>query len=237
MVQTSIQGQPYDATSDALKVVLVTTAGVPVTPATGAGTAPALGTGTAAAAARVVTASDDPMSAKLPAALGATTTAGSMSVTTPTDQSFGVATTITRPANATPYTALDVVGGALTFTGLARAASQIMITSASLEYDVTALPANMANMRLYLYNVTPPSAIADNSPWDFASGDRASFLGFFDLGTLVDLGSTLFVEVNGINKQITAASANVFGYLVTTIGWTPAGNSEVLVLTLHTVQV
>lgn len=177
------------------------------------------------------------MSAKLPAALGATTTAASMSVTTPTDQSSGVALTITRPANATPYTALDVVGGALTFTNLAKGAGQIMITSASLQYQVAALPANMANMRVHLYNVTPPSAIADNGAWDMASADWASYLGFFDLGTLVDHGSALYVELNGINKQITTASGNVFAYLETIIGFTPAGNSEVLILTLHAVQV
>jgi len=143
------------------------------------------------------------------------------------------ALTITRPANQTPYTAVDVVGGPLTFTNMAPWAGEILITSAALECDIAAVPAGMVNMRLYLYNVTPPSAIADNGAWDLAAGDRASYLGFIDLGTPVDLGSTLYVETNNINKQITAAGTSIFGYLVTIGGYTPAANSEVYVVTLH----
>lgn len=151
---------------------------------------------------------------------------------------------ITRPANATPYTANDVLGAAaaaLTFPSMApltfagNANPQVLITGVQLEIDVAAVPAGMTSFRLYLYNVTPPSALADNAAWDLPAGDRVSFLGYIDVGTPVDLGSTLYVETNGINKQLMlpAATTSLFGYLVTNGGFTPAGNSEVYVLTLH----
>lgn len=172
-------------------------------------------------------------------------------VTTVTNQiavkstAFTKALTITRPANQTPYTALDVVGGALTFslmapvTLLGSTGPQMMITGVQLECDIVTVPAGMVNMRLYLYSVTPPSALADNAAWDLPAGDRPSFLGYVDCGTPVDLGSTLYVEANGINKLIAlpAAATSIFGYLVTVGGFTPAANSEVYVLTLHALSV
>lgn len=164
-------------------------------------------------------------------------------VTTVTNQitlktsAYTKALTITRPANQTPYTANDVVGGALTFTLAAIGAGNMMITGAQLELDIAAVPAGMTSLRLYLYNVTPPSALADNAAWDLPAGDRASYLGYIDLGTPVDLGSTVYVEVNNLNKMMLAASTSVFGYLVTNGGFTPAANSEVYVCTLHSLAV
>lgn len=143
--------------------------------------------------------------------------------------------TITRPANQTPYTAGDVVGGALTFTSMGSNGGRIMLTSDQLELDITAIPTGMTSFTLYLYNVTPPSALADNAPWDLPAGDRASYLGFVPMGSPVDLGSTLYVETNIINKQIKLAGTSLFGYLVTAAGYTPAANSEVYVATLHAV--
>lgn len=143
--------------------------------------------------------------------------------------------TITRPANTTPYTALDVVGGALTFPSMGPSAGRIMLTSTQLELDISAIPTGMTSFFLALYNVTPPSALADNAPWDLPSGDRSAFLGIVQLGTPTDLGSTLYVEQNIINKQIKLASTSLFGYLVTQTGYTPASNSEVYVNTLHAV--
>lgn len=148
--------------------------------------------------------------------------------------------TVTRPANTTPYGAGDVVGAtaaAITFTLSGPTAGSVMVTSASLEIDVSAIPSGMTSFRLHLYNVTPPSAYADNAVWDLPSGDRASYLGYIDLGSPADLGSTLFTQVDGVNKQLKLAAAEtaVYGYLVTTGAFTPAGNSEVYVVKLHTV--
>lgn len=173
--------------------------------------------------------------------LGQKAMAASLPVVIASDQSgiIGVAysapLTITRPANTTPYTALDVVGGALTFPSMGPSAGRIMLTSTQLELDIAAIPTGMTSFFLALYNVTPPSALADNAPWDLPSGDRASFLGIVQLGTPVDLGSTLYIEQNIVNKQINLAGTSLFGYLVTQTGYTPAANSEVYVTTLHSV--
>jgi len=150
---------------------------------------------------------------------------------------YSAALTITRPANQDAYTARDVVGGALTFPSMGPSAGRIILTSAQLEIDISAIPAGMAAFSLYLYSVTPPSAVADNGAFDIPSGDRASFLGKVALGTPVDEGSTLYVESNSVNKQIELAGTSLFGYLVTEVGFTPAANSEVYVVTLHAVAV
>lgn len=145
--------------------------------------------------------------------------------------------TITRPANQTPYTANDVVGGALTFPTMGPSGGRIIITSVQLEIDVTAIPSGMTSFALYLYSVTPPSALADNAPFDIPSGDRAAFLGKISLGTPVDEGSTLYIEASNVNKQVKLAGTSIFGYLVTAGGFTPAANSEVYVVTLNAVVV
>lgn len=151
----------------------------------------------------------------------------------------------TRPTNTTAYGNNDILGtgsgasaaaAAMDFNLGAVSASKIMITSASLEIDVASLPSGATNFLLYLYNVTPPSALLDNDPFDLPSGDRASFLGVFNLGTPVDLGSTLYVEANGINKQVVLAGTHIFGYLVTVTAYTPTSGS-VLKVTLSAMQV
>ncbi len=127
------------------------------------------------------------------------------------------------------YAQYDVVGAgggnaALQFSTVAPGAATILIYSASLEIDRDALISGEGTYRLYLYNVTPPSALADSSAWDLSvAGDRSAFLGYIDFTAPVDLGSTLYVELNNINKVIKTASANVYGYLVNTNagGFTP----------------
>lgn len=143
--------------------------------------------------------------------------------------------TVTRPANITAYTANDVVGGAIQFSGMGpNAGGEMRLISAVLEIDIATLPAGMAAFNLYLYNATPPSALADNAPFDIPAGDRASCIGKIALGTPVDEGSTLKIRADNINQQITVPPGGVlFGYLVTAGGFTPAANSEVYVLELH----
>lgn len=142
---------------------------------------------------RVTLASDDPAVSKL------------------TNNSFSN-TLVFTPA-ATSHVAGDCNGAAGAFTSMGVASSRVMITSASMLINTATVKASA--FRLYLYNVTPPSAIADDSAWDIASGDQASFLGYVDLGTPVDLGSSQWVEVHGINKQVLlAATPSIFAYLV-----------------------
>ena len=147
---------------------------------------------------------------------------------------------ITRPADTTGYTAGDVVGAAtaaITFPTMGPSAGgEILITSAAFERDATAIISGETSYTLHLYSVTPPSALADNAVFDLPSGDRASYLGSISLGTPVDLGSTLYVEQNGINKQVTLASGSLYGYLVTVGAYTPA-SAAVHRIQLHSVAV
>lgn len=144
---------------------------------------------------------------------------------------------VTRPADTTAYTAGDVIGtstsaggAVLEFPDMVNELGHIIITDVDLRVDLNAVPASMTSFRLHLYNVTPPSALADNAVWDLPSGDRASYLGYVDLGTPVDVGSTLFVQTSGVNKKIkvgvqgasmVSGNGSLFGYLVTNGGYTP----------------
>jgi len=136
----------------------------------------------------------------------------------------------TRPADTTPYTAGDAVGGAstiLTYVGIAAGSTpgrNIMITSAALRIDVNAVPAGMSGFRLHLYSAAP-DAIADNAPWDLASaGDRSKYQGYIDFAAPADFGSTLYAQADSINHQVQLADAAsaLFGVLVTTGAFTPA---------------
>lgn len=153
-------------------------------------------------------------------------------------QAYAAAVSLTRTNDTNAYAANDVVGAAtgstaaLTFAIAPAAGGQVVITSVALEADVAAVISGEVGYRLHLYNVTPPSALGDNVAWDLPAGDRASYLGYIDLGQPVDLGSTLYIETNGINKQITASGGNVFGYLVTLGAFTPSASS-VRVVTMH----
>jgi len=144
---------------------------------------------------------------------------------------------VTRPANTTAYPAGAVVGGPLTLASMAPAGgAAVMITNSRFEMDITALPSGAANFRLYLYSATPPSALADGLAWDLPAGDRTSFLGYVDLGTPVDLGSTLYVQQDALSHQCLATGTALFAYLVTIAGYTP-GSAEVYKVTLQDVTV
>jgi hypothetical protein len=154
-----------------------------------------------------------------------------------TSVGYDVSTTFT--ASTTAVDAGDVLGAtaaALTFTAVGPSAGSIVITGVQYLIPLNAIPANMTSFRLHLYNVTPPSALASGAAWDLATGDQASYLGFIDLGSPVDMGTTLYCEANGINKQVRLSSANIFGYLVSNGGsWTPT--AIVHKITLHTFAV
>jgi len=154
-----------------------------------------------------------------------------------TSTAKAVAVPFTRPANQTPYTALDVVGAAaaaLTFTNIG-AAGEWVINTTELRLDIASVPAGMTSFTLHLYNVTPPSALADNAVMTL-TGDAAAYLGRISLGTPVDYGPFLYCDAVGVNKQISLLGANLYAYLQTTGGYTPAANSEVYTITLHATQ-
>jgi hypothetical protein len=158
---------------------------------------------------RVTLASDDPAVAKLTNGVGVTASA-------------------TFTPAAASHVANDVVGGAQQFSFGAPSGAVFMITDAEFEIDTGT--AQVSAWRLYLYNVTPPSALADDTAWDLPSGDRASFLGYIDLGTAIDLGSTQWVESHGVNKTVKLSGTSVFGYLTNTTTLTTAAVAHIVKL-------
>lgn len=177
---------------------------------------------------------------QLPTVLGETTRAASLSVVDAT-AAFSAKVGLTRTADTNVYLANDVIGAAtgstaaLTFGSMGPSAGRVLITTAELEIDAAAIISGETSYRLYLYNVTPPSALGDNAPWDLPSGDRASFLGYVDLGTVVDLGSTLYVQSTYVGKQVLLAGTSLFAYLVTIGPYTPT-SARVHSITLHAVS-
>ena len=144
----------------------------------------------------------------------------------------------TRPANTTAYTAGDVVGAstsvtsALSFTGLT--AGEMMITSSQFMINDTAILSGETTYQLHLYSATPGSAYVDNAAWDLPSGDRSTYLGYITLGAPVLMGaSTLYVENNILNKQITLTGTTLYAYLITNGGYTPESGRVFSNITLH----
>ncbi|WP_375491143.1 hypothetical protein [uncultured Nostoc sp.] len=139
--------------------------------------------------------------------------------------------TIQRAANVTPYTANDVYGAAFSLPNIVGVANaNIILTSIDIIFNISAIPAGMSSFVLYLYSVTPPSAIADNGAFSLPSGDRASILTptGVSLGSaaLATGGGTVVLEIDNLNLQFAPASTSLFGYLVTSGAFTPAANSE-----------
>ena len=148
----------------------------------------------------------------------------------------GGSTAVFTPA-AEAFSANDTMGAAAEFAYIGPAnGGEVIITSASLLIAHTAVVSGETSYLLYLYNVTPPSALASNAPFDIPSGDRASFVARIDLGTPVDLGSTLLVQTDGINKQVSVPTGgSLFGYLVTVGAFTATAAARNV--TLHSVAV
>lgn len=138
--------------------------------------------------------------------------------------------TITRAANTTAYTANDVYGGVFELQNISAATSDIVIKSVDIIFNITALPAGMGLFALYLYSVTPPSAITDNSPFSLAAGDRASILnpaGIELTAVLARGGGSVIAQTVNIDQQVRLGnSTSLWGYLVTGGAFTPANASE-----------
>lgn len=151
--------------------------------------------------------------------------------------SFTSAATIQRAANQTPYSIGDVVGAAFELPLVGPSGGWIDLLGLRLLWNIAALPAGMTTFDVQLYNVAPPSAIADNSPWTLASGDRVSYLGKIPGLPVAALGTgtqSVGGQLDGFLAQRKLTSASLFGYLVTPSAYTPAANSETGTLTAQT---
>lgn len=145
---------------------------------------------------------------------------------------FGFVSSATFTPAASPYSAGDIMEGAKAFALVGpTAGGAVIITNTRLRVDHTAVISGETSYTIQLYTVTPPSALADNAAWDLPSGDRASYVGSIALGTVVDVGSTLYVEQTGLTKQINVpAGGSLFGYLVTNGAFTPTAAARVVTL-------
>lgn len=131
---------------------------------------------------------------------------------------MAVATATFTPA-ASSHNAGDCNGAAAQFEFQTMGATMV-ITDADLMIEGGTAEATA--WRLYLYKVTPPSAYADDAAWDLPSGDRDAFVGYIDLGTAVDLGTTQWVQNAGLNRTVKLGGSSLWGYLVNITTLTPA---------------
>lgn len=142
---------------------------------------------------------------------------------------------ITRPSNTTAYTAGDVVGDTagsaiISLASLGPSGGYVLIQSASLVFSDSAVPSGMTSFRLHFYS-SSPTAIADNAAFDLLSGDRSAYMGYIDLPTPQDLGSSLYTQVDypGRMMQLAAGSSTVYAELQTIGAYTPASASTIAV--------
>ncbi len=152
---------------------------------------------------------------------------------------FSDSVSITRVADTNAYGAGDVIGAAtgstaaVEFTDMGPVGRSIRITGCELLIEASSVISGETSYRLHLYNVTPPSALGDNTAWDLPSGDRASYLGYVDLGTPVDVGASLYVQTADLTKHVKLEkSGSLWGYLVTVGAHTPT-SARVYTVTLH----
>ena len=154
-------------------------------------------------------------------------------------QSHSATVIITRPTDTNAYLAGDVIGDTngsaiFTFANMGKTGGgEIIITSVEFELDVASSGIGPVNLRLY--NASP-AAIVDNAAWDLVVGDRGKYLGKIPLSGPIDEGATLFCDNDGINKQVTLLSGNLYVVLQTVLGFTPA-SASVKRLTIHTIEV
>ena len=148
-------------------------------------------------------------------------------------KAYRTTATITRPSNATAYTAGDVVGDTggsaiISLTAAGPSAGFVIIQSISLVFSDSTVPSGMGAFRLHLYSASP-TAIADNAAFDLLSGDRATYMGFIDLPTPVDFGSTLYTQTDypGRLFKLAAASTTLFVEIETRGAYTPVSASTV----------
>lgn len=144
-----------------------------------------------------------------------------------------MASAVFNPA-AAAYGAADIIDRARPFNGVG--VGEQIITSVELLVEATAVISGETSYRLYLYSEEPASRYADNDAWDLLAKDREAYRGYVDLGTPVDLGSSLYVRADGVNAQVSVpASGILYGYLVTAGAFTATAFPRKV--TIHTVPV
>lgn len=148
-------------------------------------------------------------------------------------KAYGSTVTVTRPSNTTAYTAGDVVGDTggsaiITLSNIGPSGGYVIIQSAALVFSDSVVPSGMAAFRLHFYNASP-TAIADNAVFDLLSGERTTYMGYVELPTPQDFGSSLYTQVDYPGRLIKLASASTTLYVeIETRGaYTPVSASTI----------
>lgn len=135
---------------------------------------------------------------------------------------------------AAGHTTPAVVGVATEFVlkdkngGVPAVGSHLRITSATLQINGGTIETTA--WRLHLYTVTPPSAYTDTTTFDIVTNDLTIYLGYVDLSQVLDLGTTLYIDMPALNKQIKLTGTSVFGYLVNGTTLTPQAVAHIVTL-------
>ncbi len=142
----------------------------------------------------------------------------------------GCYATATFTPSASAYGALDIIDTpkefAFSYTngGAVPVGSLIRVLSTIIRIDQTALQASEGAYTLSCYDVTPPSAKADNAVWALESADLAAYRGDLALGTPVDKGAASFIKTQHSDQQdirLLSSSSSMWGQLITTPAFTP----------------
>ncbi len=148
-------------------------------------------------------------------------------------RAYASTTTLTRPSDTTAYTAGDVVGDTggsaiLTLSNIGPSGGHILIQSISLIFSDSVVPSGMGAFRVHLYS-SAPTAIADNAAFDLLAGDRAKYLGYIDLSTPLDLGSSLYTQADYVGREVKLAtsSTSIFAEIETRGAYTPVSASTI----------
>jgi hypothetical protein len=148
-------------------------------------------------------------------------------------KAYRTTATITRPSNTTAYTAGDVVGDTggsaiISLTAAGPTAGFVLVQSISLVFSDIVVPSGMGAFRIHMYSASP-TAMADNTPFDLTSSDRATYMGYIDLPAPQDLGSTIYTQTDypGRLIKLAAASTTLFVEIETRNAYTPVSASTV----------
>lgn len=143
----------------------------------------------------------------------------------------GTKSIATFTPGAAAHGARDCFGAAQEFTYVGVSSGNCR-TINSVELLINDGTAVTTVWELHMYDVTPPSAIADNGAFDIAAGDQASYLGYVSIPQTVDFGSAQYAKVDFIGQQIKLRGTSVFAYLVAVSAITSAAVAHKV--TLHT---
>jgi hypothetical protein len=137
----------------------------------------------------------------------------------------------TRPNDASGYVAGDVIGASgsaiHTLSGVGPSGGYILIQSVEFIIDSTSVPSGMGSFRTHFYTSTP-SGITDNAAFNLVSGEAGSYVGYIDLPTPLDLGSTLYTQTDypGRLIQLASGSTSLFCEIQTVNAYTPASGTS-----------